>query len=220
MSILIKNRRCVMKRLSITIVILFMVFTMACKKSSEISTREGPGTNSGTTQSAPAQSQSSEAAPVSEENPPVAAPFAAPEPTAAAGLNPPHGQPNHRCDIAVGVPLDSPPGTGKTPPVASGQNMPLPTAITSTPTAAAPTAPGMNPPHGQPNHRCDIAVGAPLDSPPGTGKTPPVSSQLNAPVQTTTTPTAPGMNPPHGQPNHRCDIPVGAPLDSPPATPK
>ena len=162
-SILIKNRRCVMKRLSITIVILFMVFTMACKKSSEISTREGPGTNSGTTQSAPAQSQSSEAAPVSEENPPVAAPFAAPEPTAAAGLNPPHGQPNHRCDIAVGVPLDSPPGTGKTPPV---------------------------------------------------------SSQLNAPVQTTTTPTAPGMNPPHGQPNHRCDIPVGAPLDSPPATPK
>ena len=26
----------------------------------------------------------------------------------------------------------------------------------------AKTAPGMNPPHGQPNHRCDIAVGAPL----------------------------------------------------------
>lgn len=24
---------------------------------------------------------------------------------------------------------------------------------------------GMNPPHGQPNHRCDIAVGAPLNSP-------------------------------------------------------
>jgi hypothetical protein len=27
-----------------------------------------------------------------------------------------------------------------------------------------PTAEGMNPPHGQQNHRCDIAVGAPLDS--------------------------------------------------------
>ena len=26
------------------------------------------------------------------------------------------------------------------------------------------TAPGMNPPHGQPNHRCDIPVGAPLNS--------------------------------------------------------
>jgi hypothetical protein len=32
----------------------------------------------------------------------------------------------------------------------------------------APTAPGMNPPHGQPNHRCDIAVGAPLNSKPVT----------------------------------------------------
>jgi len=28
------------------------------------------------------------------------------------------------------------------------------------------TAPGMNPPHGQPGHRCDIAVGAALDSKP------------------------------------------------------
>jgi hypothetical protein len=28
------------------------------------------------------------------------------------------------------------------------------------------TAPGMNPPHGEPNHRCDIAVGAPLNSKP------------------------------------------------------
>lgn len=28
-----------------------------------------------------------------------------------------------------------------------------------------PTALGMNPPHGQPNHRCDISVGTPLNSP-------------------------------------------------------
>jgi hypothetical protein len=28
------------------------------------------------------------------------------------------------------------------------------------------TAPGMNPPHGEPGHRCDIAVGAPLNSKP------------------------------------------------------
>ena len=34
------------------------------------------------------------------------------------------------------------------------------------------TARGMNPPHGQPNHRCDIAVGAPLNSPPGPTATP------------------------------------------------
>jgi hypothetical protein len=153
-----------MKRLSITIVILFTVFTMACKKSSDISTSGGPRTNSGTTQSAPARSQSSETAPVFEENIPEAMPpYAAPQPIAAAGLNPPHGQPNHRCDIAVGVPLDSPPGTRPTPPVASQLNVP---AQTTTPS----TTPGMNPPHGQPDHRCDIAVGAPLDSPPAKSK--------------------------------------------------
>jgi hypothetical protein len=36
---------------------------------------------------------------------------------------------------------------------------------------ATTTAPGMNPPHGQPNHRCDIAVGAPLNSPPAAKQT-------------------------------------------------
>lgn len=30
-------------------------------------------------------------------------------------LNPPHGQPNHRCDIPVGAPLNSPPGGGGNP---------------------------------------------------------------------------------------------------------
>ncbi len=120
--------------------VAMIIFNFNCSK-------EGPGSNSGTTQSVPATSQSS---------------------TTAPGMNPPHGQPNHRCDIAVGAPLDSPAGTGKTTPVASQQNVPGQTTI-------PPMAPGMNPPHGQPNHRCDIAVGAPLDSPPGTGKTPPAT---------------------------------------------
>ena len=106
----------------------------------------------------------------------------------APGMNPPHGQPNHRCDIAVGAPLDSPAGTGKAAPVTSQQNVP-------TQTTAPTTAPGMNPPHGQPNHRCDIAVGAPLDSPPGTGKTAPVVSQQNVPIQTTTPTKAPVKQP-------------------------
>jgi len=80
------------------------------------------------------------------------------------------------------------------------------------------TAKGMNPPHGQPGHRCDIPVGAPLNSKP-------VVTQTQAtPVTTTTTAqptvvTAPGMNPPHGQPGHRCDIAVGAPLNSKPLPP-
>lgn len=73
----------------------------------------------------------------------------------------------------------------------------------------------LNPAHGQPNHRCDIVVGAPLNSPPGPGSTQPKIVTTEQPVQK----TAPGMNPPHGEPNHRCDIAVGAPLDSKPTAP-
>lgn len=98
------------------------------------------------------------------------------QPTAVApGMNPAHGQPGHRCDIPVGAPLNSPPGKTAQPqtttqatritPTASG----TPAILNANPVAAAPveTKPGMNPPHGQPGHRCDIAVGAPLSSPPG-----------------------------------------------------
>ena len=94
-----------------------------------------------------------------------------------------------------------------------------PAATSQTPTGYA-TAPGMNPPHGQPSHRCDIPVGAPLSSPPGNQPTVATPSQPNTSAPNTATATAPGMNPPHGQPNHRCDIPVGAPLNSAPAQPK
>ena len=92
--------------------------------------------------------------------------------------------------------------------------------VTAVPQAAVPvTAPGMNPPHGQPGHRCDIAVGAPLNSKPV-----PVTTQAAQPAVTmteipNTQKTAPGMNPPHGEPGHRCDIAVGAPLNSKPAAP-
>lgn len=95
------------------------------------------------------------------------APQAMPQPvTVAKGMNPAHGQPGHRCDIAVGVPLNSPKGTGMTNPVAPAAAK-APYTITQTPastpaTPATPTAPGMNPPHGQEGHRCDIAVGAAL----------------------------------------------------------
>jgi len=84
------------------------------------------------------------------------------------GMNPPHGQPKHRCDIPVGAPLNSPvaktaaaPKTTvvTTPAVANGNNVP---PLLATTPEAAPTPEGMNPPHGQPKHRCDIAVGAPL----------------------------------------------------------
>ena len=98
---------------------------------------------------------------------------------------------------------------------------------TQTQTVAAPVkvAKGMNPSHGQPGHRCDIPVGAPLNSPVAANSAPQVVTNSGQTVTTSTVPTAKGMNPPHGQPGHRCDIPVGSPLNSPvaadkPATPQ
>src|SRR5687768_17279417 len=102
-----------------------------------------------------------------------------------------------------------------------------PAPATAPPTqSTTATAPGMNPPHGEPGHRCEIAVGAPLNSAPATpAPTPSMSPSPSsitpnvlvspnspvvgtpqviqapspstaAPAPTTTTTTAPGMNPP------------------------
>ena len=78
----------------------------------------------------------------------------------APGMNPPHGQPNHRCDIAVGAPLNSPPGQNPNANMVQPQAQAQPVQ----PQAQAQKAPtvtpaGMNPPHGEPGHRCDVAVG-------------------------------------------------------------
>ncbi len=148
----------------------------------------------------------------------------------AETLNPPHGEPGHRCDIAVGAPLDSKAapvpvvketvnkeGTGAIIDVKQPATAPVTPVTTS-------TANGLNPPHGQPGHRCDIAVGQPLNSKPATTTTTAVTPQVQTistptpiinPVQPTTT-ASEGMNPEHGKPGHRCDIPVGAPLNSAP----
>ena len=70
-----------------------------------------------------------------------------------------------------------------------------------------------NPAHGQPGHRCDIPIGAPLNSPPvqkSTGS-PVINSGSGSPVQSNSGSTA-KINPPHGQPGHRCDVKVGDPL--------
>lgn len=77
-------------------------------------------------------------------------------------LNPPHGQPGHRCDINVGAPLNSKPVQQQAPVTVSNTTP----AIVNPQAAPQQTLPGMNPPHGQPGHRCDIAVGAPLNSKP------------------------------------------------------
>ena len=125
--------------------------------------------------------------------------------TSGKKLNPKHGEPGHRCDIAVGAPLDSKPAA-----IAKTAGT---TSIVSQP-AYVKVAKGMNPPHGQPNHRCDIAVGAPLNSKtvqlPTNVKTPnvqPIESKIMETSQSGTK-----LNPKHGDPGHRCDIAVGAPL--------
>ncbi len=173
----------------------------------------------------------------------VTAPALNNQPVAAssAGLNPEHGKPGHRCDIAVGAPLDSKPtqpaanpsialpaNGQKSAPVISTPTI-TPTVTPSvTPTATSPvTGAGLNPEHGKPGHRCDIAVGAPLNSAPAAKTTQPAAtitpSISPATVQPAVTPAAPAvnadgvaLNPEHGKPGHRCDIAVGAPLNSKP----
>ena len=107
---------------------------------------------------------------------------------------------------------------------------------TSSTTTPAVTAKGMNPAHGQPGHRCDIDVGAPLNSKPTKPSTAVTTQKMPQTTTKTTTitpemmnktvatpsavpagiaapvETAPGMNPPHGQEGHTCSVPVGAPL--------
>ncbi len=88
----------------------------------------------------------------------------------APGMNPPHGQPGHRCEIPVGAPLDSNPvqkGQPKTTQVVAPKPSDQPVMKVNSKEGSATivgttTLPGMNPPHGQEGHRCDVAVGAPL----------------------------------------------------------
>lgn len=104
------------------------------------------------------------------------------QPTTAKGMNPAHGQPGHRCDIAVGAPLNSPPGkvdakkpetntkvttisSNSQPGVVTSNGATI-TTTNNNPGAATVspivTPEGMNPPHGQEGHDCAVAVGAPL----------------------------------------------------------
>lgn len=88
-----------------------------------------------------------------------------------SALNPEHGKPGHRCDIAVGAPLNSAPdNTQKSIPTTKEAISPLqiqPSASTNNlndqkiNTSENPNA-KINPEHGQPGHKCEIAVGDPL----------------------------------------------------------
>lgn len=101
--------------------------------------------------------------------------------TVASGLNPEHGKPGHRCDIAVGAPLNSPkqatPAINTTPTQTMAPSIVNTSPQINTTPAKQTVAPGMNPAHGEPGHRCDIAVGAPLNSPVSPSYTPPGTKQ-------------------------------------------
>ena len=172
-----------MKRFS-TLLLIASLFLFACSNSDSES---APGTADSAQSGAPANADGSIQAPSTDMSGAMTtspAPSAAPvqsQPqvvtTTAEGMNPPHGEPGHRCDIPVGAPLSSPPSSPasspsapSSPAVVTSPNFSAPAAPAQAPVAPAgapsapssATAPGMNPPHGEPGHRCDIAVGAPL----------------------------------------------------------
>ncbi len=164
----------------------------------------------------------------------------------SATANPPHGQPGHVCGTTP---------TAATNTTAAPQNMqtinnaapqmkitPQQTSNIK-PVVATNTGGGkLNPAHGQPGHRCDIAAGAPLNSAPQKTTTPKVvnANTTTAPTQTIVNPgTMPALqptqavqnteatngtpalisngggaklNPEHGKPGHDCKVAVGQPL--------
>ncbi|UKT63312.1 hypothetical protein [Pedobacter mucosus] len=112
-------------------------------------------------------------------------------------FNPPHGEAGHTCALAVGAPLNNTAVAPQPQQTAAPQPTPVSPVITNI------TGKNLNPKHGEPKHRCDIAVGAPLNSKPvQVVKSEPIKV-INADAK---------LNPKHGEPNHRCDIAVGAPL--------
>ena len=71
----------------------------------------------------------------------------------------------------------------------------------------------VNPAHGLPGHRCDIPVGAPLNSAAAMQTTPAATTTTSSNVSPIRVDKTPTVNPPHGEPGHSCSIPVGAPLE-------
>ena len=216
------TKACTM-RYYVTVVIVVCVFLIvSCGEN------EGGGSlETARTASAPALS-----APAASSNNPSVKPINNPTaPLITSGkVNPAHGQPGHRCDIAVGAPLpaSTAPVLNTTPANTTPVNAPVINTPSATATApqlqpqpVATVANGLNPAHGQPGHRCDIPVGQPLSKAPAknaTTTTPAVvSTAANKPViETPDTLFAKGLNPAHGKPGHRCDIAVGQPLASAP----
>ena len=81
------------------------------------------------------------------------------------------------------------------------------TPVLNQSTGVLPVTAGLNPAHGEPGHRCDLEVGAPLNGSPSTNLSPPAGNAnitpafpANINAQPSTQTVAAGMNPAHGQP--------------------
>lgn len=92
-----------MKNLLFALLAVFTVFVVGCNSSDTAteSTATTPTETPAEQATPPAQENTTfSAEPVIEAAPPTTA-----TPSGDAKLNPPHGEPGHRCDIAVGAPL-------------------------------------------------------------------------------------------------------------------
>jgi hypothetical protein len=180
-----------MKKYILISCLAILGLTVACtgdKKTTDETTAPENGVENTT---APVENVTGEQQPATTGEQPVVDPAVAspaPAPGNVATIpNPAHGEPKHRCEVPVGTPI---PADGSAPaasaqasqpqniqmqsgpqtmPItaAPGQSpAPAPTSIMNTPaqpaSTAGTTAPGMNPPHGEPGHDCAIPVGQPL----------------------------------------------------------
>jgi len=155
------------------LILVFLLFSYSCKKElvpQESSGSALPNTTENTTGSSVINPETSVTS--SQELPQAQ--------NTSGVLNPPHGQEGHRCDIAVGAPLNSPVVKPNSQPQVTTSNTPTPAVLNSNTTKVV-TKPGMNPPHGQEGHRCDISVGAPLNSPQSTPAIPATDSIATSP---------------------------------------
>lgn len=162
-----------------SLLLLSLLFTFSCKKElvpQESSAISVPVTTENGSESTVVSSATNvnptQSVPIPQQNSNVN----------ASALNPPHGQAGHRCDIAVGAPLNSPPNKAmsKSTVTNSVPNPQVPTVLKPNATTTVVTKPGMNPPHGQAGHRCEIAVGAPLNSAPTKAVSTPASVVTNS----------------------------------------
>jgi len=207
LCILTDTKACAMRFfvIAVSVVCVFILFSCGENEGGgRLVTTKSTSLPSLSTPATPSNGASS-TAPVSNPSAPL---------IATGRVNPPHGQPGHRCDIAVGAPLP----TSNTPVLNTNAvstpviNTPAPATVTQ-PQPVATVANGLNPPHGQPGHRCDIPVGTSLSQPVAKNTTTTVNSPASKPlIDAPDTLFAKGLNPAHGKPGHRCDIAVGQPL--------